>query len=86
MGLTKLEFALVCAAKAFAACYQGAEEVVSSTPKEEPREHVESHSNGIPNCRIHGKEMRPSKYGNGYYCSVKDDRGVYCKEKGFASE
>lgn len=39
-------------------------------------------SNGIPVCRLHGREMLPSKFKEGqYYCGTRLDDGKYCKEK-----
>lgn len=38
-----------------------------------------------PLCPVHGKPMKPSKYGGGYYCTSKLPDGSYCKEKGQAA-
>lgn len=36
----------------------------------------------VPLCPVHGKPMRPSKYGDGgYYCPTKLADGSYCKER-----
>lgn len=96
MSLSKLEFSLICAAKAFISCYSESIQVEgTSTPKIKKNEPT-SDSNGIPVCQVHGKAMLPSKYKEGqYYCgaqiknsdgSIKTDemgKTVYCKEKGW---
>ena len=80
--LSKLEYALLCAARAFAACYQPKENKIDSQVAEKPKGRVTETSNGIPVCSLHGKEMRPSKFKEGqYYCGAKLDDGSYCKAK-----
>lgn len=66
--LSKLEYALLCAARAFAACYQASEEKIDSNPAPQPKGRITETSNGIPVCEKHGKANRPSKSGKGYYC------------------
>lgn len=83
--LSKLEYALLCAARAFAACYQDSNEAGVGEPIQKAKNEPTSDSNGIPVCNIHGKAMRPSKYGEGqYYCGAKLENGGWCKEKGWA--
>lgn len=87
MQLTNLEKALLHAARAFAACYQGTEianpgEGVPPKPKTHQNLPTAT-SNDIPVCSIHGRAMRPSKYKEGqYYCGAKLNDGTYCREKG----
>lgn len=82
MALSKLEFALLCAAKAFAACYESESQVVNSPAPERQKSGPTPTSNEIPVCRVHGKQMLPSKFKEGqYYCGAKLDDGKYCKEK-----
>jgi hypothetical protein len=44
-------------------------------------------ADGAPLCPTHGRPMKPSKFGDGYFCTVKiaDDDGTgkpaYCKQK-----
>jgi hypothetical protein len=89
MQITKLEQALLCAAKAFAACYLGTEISYPGEPMPQPKPKPQSGptptSNGKPVCTIHGKEMRFGKYG--YHCTVKIGPGDrdYCKEKARAN-
>lgn len=66
--LSKLEYALLCAARAFAACYQDTVQKVEpqGTPKEKKAPVGEN--NGIPYCKVHGKYHAKSKSGPGYYC------------------
>lgn len=66
--IQKLAHALLCAARAFAACYQTSENKIDSQVAEKPKGRVTETSNGIPVCEKHGKAHRPSKSGNGYYC------------------
>ena len=66
--LSKLEYALLCAARAFAACYQDAVQRVEPQSTPQPKGRVTETSNGIPVCEKHGKAYRPSKSGKGYYC------------------
>lgn len=66
--LSKLEYALLCAARAFAACYQDSIEKIEPRATPQPKGRVTETSNGIPVCEKHGKAHRPSKNGNGYYC------------------
>jgi len=88
MQLTNLEKALLCAARAFAACYQGTEianpgEGMPPKPKAQQNRPTAT-SNDIPVCSLHGKAMRPSKYKeNEYYCGSKLADGSYCKQKGY---
>lgn len=83
MQLSKLEQALLCAARAFAACYQGTELGNPGEGAGQPKKSAPTQtSNGIPVCKIHGKQMRPSKYKEGqYYCGAKLDDETYCREK-----
>lgn len=82
MGLTKFEFATICAFKAFLACYQDANEAPPSGPIQKRKNEPTDDSNGIPVCHVHGKAMRPSKFKEGqYYCGAKLDDDSYCKEK-----
>jgi hypothetical protein len=66
--LSKLEHALLCAARAFAACYSAPEERNNGKVAAQPKARVTETSNGIPVCEKHGKAQRPSKSGKGYYC------------------
>ena len=66
--LSKLEYALLCAARAFAACYQDSVQKIDPKVSPEPKAEPTETSNGIPVCKKHGKAQRPSKSGKGYYC------------------
>ena len=45
-----------------------------------------ANDSSAPPCPVHGRQMRPSKYGDGgYYCPTKLPDGSYCKEKAAAS-
>jgi len=80
--LSKLEYALLCAARAFAACYQGSSQIVEGNPQAKKKSEPTKDSNGIPVCVVHGKAMLPSKFKEGqYYCGAKLDDGKYCREK-----
>lgn len=83
--ISRLEFACLCAIKAFAACYQEHIQVEGTQPAKKHNNAPTSDSNGIPVCEVHGKAMRPSKYGEGqYYCGAKLENGGWCKEKAWA--
>ncbi len=80
--LSKLEYALLCAARAFAACYQGETMIVDTKAPEKKKNEPTSDSNGIPECHVHGKAMKISKFNeNEYYCGAKLDNGKLCREK-----
>lgn len=80
--VSKLEYALLCAAKAFIAVYAGASQVVQGEVATNKKSGPTSTSNEIPVCRIHGKEMLPSKFKEGqYYCGARLENEKYCKEK-----
>jgi len=83
--MTKLEQALLSAAKAFITAYVGTEldnpgERVPQASKASQARPTAT-SNGIPVCPEHGKAMKPSKFGPGYYCGTKLQDGSYCKQK-----
>lgn len=84
MDLTRLEQALLCAAKAFAACYMGTELPYPGEPMPKPQPTPQGRptatSNGKNVCMVHGKEMKPSKFG-GYMCTAKLEDGTYCKAR-----
>ena len=46
--LSKLEYALLCAARAFAACYQGSSQIVEGNPQAKKKSEPTKDSNGIP--------------------------------------
>jgi hypothetical protein len=80
--MTKLEQALLAAAKSFITAYMGLELTDEGEGMGQPKKAAPIQtSNGIPVCPSHGKAMRPSKFGNGYYCGAKLQDGSYCKQK-----
>jgi len=66
--LSKLEYALLCAARAFAACYQDSIEKIEPRATHQPKKAPTKENNGIPYCEAHGKYHAKSKSGPGYYC------------------
>lgn len=88
--MTKLEQALAVAiaaglseaAKAFKTAYMGTELTDEGEGKGQPKKAAPvATSNGIPVCPTHGRAMKPSKFGNGYYCGSKLNDGSYCRQK-----
>lgn len=66
--LSKLEYALLCAARAFAACYQDSVQKVEPQGAPQSKKAPTKENNGIPYCEIHGKYHVKSKINPGYYC------------------
>lgn len=81
--MTTLEKALVAAAKTFVAAM--ATEGGAQMERGAPPAGVTSISPqvGAPVCPVHGRAMRASNKGNGFYCSAKVGEG-YCKERASA--
>ena len=45
-----------------------------------PQESAPASGGGVPVCRVHGSQMKPSKRPGSFYCPRKDGEG-WCKEK-----
>jgi len=46
-----------------------------------PQESAPANGGGVPVCRVHGRQMKPSRKPGSFYCSSKLADGSYCTEK-----